>query len=79
MTGLLFCLAIKKLLRATRFTFTSGYMDDIALGGNIRDEARDVNHIRTEGEAIGLFLNNEKCEIISRSDTSNLTQAGTFY
>ena len=25
------------------------------------------------------FLNNEKCEIISRSDISNLTQAGTFY
>ena len=35
--------------------------------------------MRTKGEAIGLFLNNEKCEIISRSDTSTLTQAGTFY
>ena len=54
-------------------------MDDIALEGNIRDVARDVDYIRTEGEAIGLFLNNEKCKIISRSDTSNLTQAGTIY
>ena len=57
--GLLFCLAIQKLLRATRSAFTSGYMDDIALGGNIRDVARDVDYIRTEGDAIGLFLNNE--------------------
>ena len=78
LAGLLFCLAIQKLLRATGSTFISGYMDDIALGGNIRDVARDVDYIRTEGEAIGLFLNNEKCEIISRSDTSSLTQAGTF-
>ena len=69
LAGLLFCLAVQKLLRATRSAFTSGYMDDIALGGNIRDVARDVDDIRTEGEAIGLFLNNEKCEIISRSDT----------
>ena len=79
LAGLLFCLAIQKLLRATRSAFTSGYMDDIALGGNIRNVARDVDHIRTEGKAIGLFLNNEKCEIISRSDTSNLNQTGTFY
>ena len=54
--GLLFCLAIQKLIRATRSAFTSGYMDNIALGGNIRDVARDVDHIRTEGEAIGLSL-----------------------
>lgn len=29
-------------------------------------------------EAIGLYLKNEKCDVISRSDTSNLTQAGMF-
>ena len=61
----------------TRSAYTSGYMDDIALEGNIRDV--DVDYIRTEGESIGLFLNNEKCEIISRSDTSNLTHASTIY
>ena len=43
LTGLLFCLAIQKLLRATRSAFTSGYMGDIALRGNIRDVARDVD------------------------------------
>ena len=79
LTDLLFCLAIQKLLMAPRSAFTSGYMDDIALEGNIRDVARDVDYIRIEGEAIGLFLNNEKCEIISRSDTSTLTHAGNFY
>ena len=36
LAGLLFCLAIQKLLRATRYAFTSGYMDGTALGGNIR-------------------------------------------
>ena len=56
LAGLLFCLAIQKLLRATRSAFTSGYMDDIALGGNARDVTRDVEYIRTEGEAIGLSL-----------------------
>ena len=54
-------------------------MDEIAVEGNIHDVARYVDYIRTEGEAIGIFLNIEKCEIISRSHTSNLTQAGTFY
>ena len=76
LASLLFCLAFEKLLRVTHSAFTSGFMDDIV---NIRDVARDVDYIRTEGEAIVLFLNNENCEIISRSDTSNLTQAGTFY
>ena len=38
-----------ELLRATRSAFISGYMDEIALGGNIRDVARDVDYIRTEG------------------------------
>ena len=53
-------------------------MDDIALGGNIRDVARDIDYIRTEGEAIEHFLNNEKCEIISRSDTSILPKQAPF-
>ena len=57
----------------------SGYLDDIALEGNIRDVARDVGYIRTEGEDIELFLNNEKYEIISKSDTAKLTQASTFH
>ena len=42
-------------------------MDDIALEGNIRDVARDVDHIRTEGEAIWLFLNNQKCEVLAEA------------
>ena len=54
-------------------------MDEIALGGNIRDAARDVDYIRIEGDAIEFFLNNENYEINLRSDTSNITQAGTFY
>ena len=54
-------------------------MNDIALGDSIRDVARDVDYIRTEGEYIGLFHNIEKSETISRSDTSKLTQAGTFH
>ena len=45
----------------------------------MRDIDRDADYIRIEGEDIGLILNNEKCEIISRSDTATLTQAGTFY
>ena len=32
LAGLLFCLAIKKLLRSTRSIFSAGYMDDITLG-----------------------------------------------
>ena len=78
LAGLLFFLAIQKLLRATLSSLTSWYMDDIALWRNVRDVARDVNYIRTEGEAIGLFFNIEKCEIIWRYDTSKLTQAGIF-
>ena len=53
-------------------------MNEIALGGNLRDVARDVDHIRTEGEAIGLYLKNEKCVIISRCDTLNLYKQALF-
>ena len=74
----LFCLAVQELLKSTRSAFTYGYKDAIALGGKVRDIARDVDHIRTEGEDIGLYLNNERCEIIQDPTSPNLHKQVLF-
>ena len=51
-------------------------MDDITLGGKVNDVSRDVELFKSEGEAIGLVLNSAKCEVISKSNFSNLTHSG---
>ena len=76
LAGLLFCLAIQEFLRSTRSTSFSGYMNDITLVGNVNDISRDVELFKSEGEAIGLVLNVSKCEVISKSNISNLIRSG---
>ena len=38
--------------------------------------SRDVELFKSEGETIGLVLNSAKCEVISKSNISNLTRSG---
>ena len=64
--GLLFCLGIQPILSAAKSDLTLGYMDDVTLGGPLDRVSTDVDMFRMEGAAIGLMLNEDKCEIISR-------------
>jgi hypothetical protein len=43
------------------------YLDDVTLGGTTDVVCREVERIRTEGRALGVELNDSKCEIISSS------------
>ena len=76
LAGLLFCLAIQKLLRSIHSIFSSGYMNDIMLGGNVNDVSRDVKLLKSEGEAIGLVLNVSIFEVVSKSNISNQIHSG---
>ena len=53
-------------------------MDYITLVGKVNDVSWDVELFKSEGEAIGLVLNSTKCEVISKSNISNLTHSGSF-
>ena len=44
----------------------------------MNDVSWDVDLFKSEGEAIGLVLNAAKCEVISKSNISNLTRSDPF-
>ena len=60
---LLFCLAVHPLLSSLSSTLAFGCMDDSTLGGPLLSVAGD----RSKGASLGLNLNPNKHEIISRS------------
>ena len=53
-------------------------MGDITLVVNVNDVSRDVELLKSEGEAIDLVLNVSKCEVISKSNISNITRSGSL-
>ena len=67
---LLFCLAIHPLLCNIQSEFISGYLDDIGIGGAIKDVLADVQRLEMDAKARGLSLNHSKCEVIGLT-TSN--------
>ena len=46
--------------------------------GNVHDVSQDVEFLKSKVEAIGLVLHAAKCEVISKSNASNLTLSGMF-
>jgi len=63
---LLFCLTIQPLLLDIQSELVSGYLDDIAIGGETGTVASDVLKLECQAGAMGLHLNHHKCEIISK-------------
>ena len=61
---LLFSNTLQPLLQSLVSVLALGYLDDVTLGGSIDIVAADVQTIIAQGEAMGLCLNNMKCEII---------------
>jgi hypothetical protein len=64
---LLFSLVVHPLLTSLSSNLVLGYLDDFTLGGPLQTVAADVASIRSKGTSLGLCLNSQKCEVISRS------------
>ena len=69
---LLFCLTIHPLLTEIQSEFVSGYLDDIAIGGEASIAISDVKRLELAAKTFGLSLNYNKCEVIG---LSNLTRS----
>ena len=67
---LMFCGAIHPLLLSLASKLNLAYVDDVTLGGPESQVAQDVETLRRKGEEIGLLLNDNKCEFISRTAVS---------
>jgi hypothetical protein len=62
---LLFCLAIHPLLTHCGSELRIGYLDDLTFGGELPALAVEIGRLRIGAAALGLTLNDGKCEVIS--------------
>ena len=60
----LFCITIQPILDKLQSELILGYLDDITIGGDVEQVAKDINLVVVEAEKMGLILNSSKCEII---------------
>jgi len=56
-------------LQSLNSDFIIGYMDDVTLGGSREVVANDVRTVTNKGEDVGLYLNTDKSELITKSST----------
>ena len=66
MGPLLFCLAIVDVLGGIKGDLVMGYLDDITIGGNVKELISLVPKIKVSSLALGLSLNRSKCEFVGR-------------
>ena len=66
---LLFCSTIKPLLESMVSELPLGYLDDLTLGGEQSVVAKDVERVAEVGQAMGLTLNINKCELMTEPGT----------
>ena len=67
---LLFSLTVQPLLLSLSSELTLGYLDDFTLSGALSTVTADIAKIRAEGTLIGLSLNPDKSEVVSKSGSS---------
>src|SRR6218665_2838174 len=67
---LLFCLPLQPVLRSMRSVFRIGYLDDLSLGGKKDDVRQDIALIENLESSLGLVLNRHKCELYSKTETT---------
>jgi len=63
---LLFCLAIAGVFGGIKGDFVLGYLDDITIGGGVKDLISLVLKIEESSLSLGLSLNCSKCEFVGR-------------
>ena len=59
-----------KLVSALSSEFNVFYLDDDTIGGKVEDLQADLRLIKDQGKALGLFLNVDKSELISHSNST---------
>ena len=59
-----FCLALDKPLKESRCEFTSGELEDVALGDTVPNLIQRIRLLEIAAGPIGLELNHSKCDII---------------
>ena len=62
---LLFCASSLKLASSMTSKFNAWYLDDGSIGGHVSSLLVDLETVHRVGPAIGLVLNEEKCEIVT--------------
>ena len=74
---MLFCLGIHNLICSLSFEFKVFYLDDGTIGGSLEDIEADLKIIEDHGRDLGLFLNVDKSEVVSHSQSTvnSLTSA----
>lgn len=75
---LLFCLSIHPLLDSLSSDLRIAFLDDLTLGGKAPVVACDIDSVRHGGEAIGLHLHPEKCEVISLNPSHHSKYFSSF-
>src|SRR5882757_4105176 len=63
---LLFCLAIADILGGITADLVMGYLDDITIGGSIKDLVSLVPKFEASSLLLGLSLNRSKCEFVGK-------------
>ena len=61
------CLTIYHILKLLSSIFIIGYIDDVTFGGPREIGTNDVNSVISEGTNIGLHLNTDKSELITKT------------
>ena len=67
---MLFCLTIQELLSSLSSEFIVFYLADGTIGGNLADLQADFQRIEDQGQALGLYLNVDKSELISCDESA---------
>jgi hypothetical protein len=71
---LYFCLAFKEQLKSVRSELVLGYLDDVAMGGEVMCLLKDFLHLETVGKKFGLELNRSKFEVIAHHRDTGYVQ-----
>jgi len=64
---LLYSLTMTQVLDSSSCEFTAGYLDDVTLGDSVEILIEEVKALENRASAVGIKLNNAKCEIIGLS------------
>ena len=67
---MLFCLGIHNLVCSLSSEFKVFYLDDGTIGGSLEDIEADLKIIEDHGRDLGLFLNVDKSEVVSHSQST---------
>ena len=70
---LLFCLTILPIVKCLSLPLNMWYLDDVTLGGTPAQVLEDFHIIQSEGIKRGLRVNPGKCEVVSLSDSCDVT------